>query len=225
MSDRSSHRIHWLDIPALVLFVVLAAVVLLQFLSRYVLNDSVAWTEEIARYLLIGVAYAGSIGALRKGEHIFLEVIYRRVSAASVKPLAILVDLVSVAFHAVLTLLAANLTLAADRRMISVDLPKSIVYGFVTFTLLAATVVTVRRLIYRARQDGDQILRDIELAAAGEDAPSDAPPPDDSADHSADDAADDAAETPAEAPAETTVEAAAEAPAEPAADETEAPRE
>jgi len=170
MSDRLRARIHWVDIPALVLFVALAAVVLLQFLSRYVLNDSVAWTEEIARYLLIGVAYGGSISALRKGEHISLEVIYRRVSEASVKPLAILVDLISVAFHAVLTLLAAGLTLEADRRMISVDLPKSIVYGFVAIALLAATIVALRRLVKRAGQDSGEIRREIEQSAAGEEA-------------------------------------------------------
>ena len=170
MSDKSPTRIHWVDIPALVLFVALAAVVLVQFLSRYVLNDSVAWTEEVARYLLIGVAYAGSVTALRKGEHILLEVIYRHVSRASVKSLAILVDLISVAFHAVLTLLAAGLMLAADRRMISIDLPKSIVYGFVMITLLAATIVAARQLVKRMGQDGEQIRREIEQSAAGEEA-------------------------------------------------------
>ncbi len=168
MSSERQSRVGWIDIPALVLFILLAGVVLLQFLSRYVLNDSVAWTEEIARYLLIGVAYAGSVTALRKGEHIFLEVIYRRIAAASVKPLAMLVDVVTVAFHAVLTLLAAGLAVEADRRMISVDLPKGIVYGFVAITLLVATVVAVRRLMRRARQDGEQIRHDIENAAAGE---------------------------------------------------------
>lgn len=168
MSKQSRARVHWSDIPALLLFVVLAAVVLLQFVSRYVLNDSVAWTEEIARYLLIAVAYAGSVMAYRKGEHIFLEVIYRRVSLASVKPLAVTVDLVSVAFHAALTFLAAGLTFEADRRMISVDLPKSIVYGFVAITLLAATVVAARRLVSRTGQSSEQILREIEQSAAGE---------------------------------------------------------
>ena len=170
MTERSDTRFHWVDVPALVLFILLAGVVLLQFLSRYVLNDSVAWTEEIARYLLIGVAYAGSLTALRKGEHIFLEVIYRRVPAASVKALAMLVDLVSVAFHVVLTIFAAGLTIEADRRMISVDLPKSFVYGFVTVVLLATTVVAVRRLIRRARQEGEQIRHEIEQSAAGEEA-------------------------------------------------------
>ena len=170
MSEQARTRFHWVDIPALVLFVVLAGVVLLQFLSRYVLNDSVAWTEEIARYLLIGVAYAGSLTALRKGEHIFLEVTYRRVPAASVKALAVLVELITVAFHALLTLLAAGLTVEADRRMISVDLPKSIVYGFVTIALLATTIVAVRPLIKRAKQDGEQIRRQIEQSATTEEA-------------------------------------------------------
>ena len=168
MNEQRQFRVHWLDIPALVLFVVLAGVVLLQFLSRYVLNDSVAWTEEIARYLLIGVAYAGSVGALRRGEHIFLEVIYRRVAHASVKPLVIMVDIVSVVFHAVLTFLALGLAVVADRRMISVDLPKSIVYGFVALTLLAATIVALRRLVTRVRQDGEEIRRELERSAAGE---------------------------------------------------------
>ena len=170
MSNQNDTRVRWIDVPALVLFVALAGVVLLQFLSRYVLNDSVAWTEEIARYLLIGVAYAGSITALRKGEHIFLEVIYRRVAAGSVKALAVMVDLITVAFHTVLTLLAAGLTLQADRRMISVDLPKSIVYGFVTIALLIATVVAVRRLVRRARLGAEQIRSEIEESAASEDA-------------------------------------------------------
>lgn len=170
MNDKLVTRLHWLDIPALVLFVVLGAVVFLQFLSRYVLNDSVAWTEEISRYLLIGVAYAGSVTALRKQGHILLDVIYRRVNAASVKPLAIMVGFISVVFHATLTLLAAKLAFAADRRMISVDLPKSLIYGFVAITLLFATLISLRQLIRRVGQDTEQIQREIDRSATGEEA-------------------------------------------------------
>lgn len=167
MSDKSqadtpSTDIHWIDLPAIIMFVALAAIVLLQFVSRYVLNDSVAWTEEIARYLLMGVAYAGSVTALRKGEHIFLEFLYRRISIPSVKPLAIMVDLISVVFHGALTVLAIGLALEADRRMISIDLPKAIVYWFVAAALFAATIIAVRRLIERAKLSSAEILRDIE---------------------------------------------------------------
>lgn len=167
MNSAPRTRVRWIDVPALVVFVVLAAVVLLQFLSRYVLNDSVAWTEEIGRYLLICVAYAGSVTALRKGEHIFLEVIYRRVHEASVKPLVMLVDLVNLSFHVVLTLLAIGLTLSSDRRMVSVDIPKNVVYGFVAIALMAATIMVLIRLLRHARQDGGQIRNEIEQSATG----------------------------------------------------------
>ena len=170
MSASSRSRIHWMDWPALILFAALAGIVLLQFLSRYVLNDSVAWTEEIGRYLLIAVAYAGSVTALRKGEHIYLEFLYRRMSLASVKPLAILVDIITVIFHGVLTLLTAGLAIQADRRMISVDLPKSLVYWFVAAMLLLATVVAIAQLLRRARQSSQDILDAMDQSLEGEDA-------------------------------------------------------
>ncbi len=165
---RSRAKLHWTDFPALILFTSLVAIVLLQFLSRYVFNDSIAWTEEIARYLLIGVAYSGSVIALRKSEHVFLEVLYRRMSLPNVKPLAIMVDLIVFAFHAILTVFTINLALQADRQMISVKLPKNIVYWFVAVMLFLATVIALKHLLYRSQQSSQEILDTIAENAGGD---------------------------------------------------------
>jgi len=65
------------DYLVLIVFWALAGVVFAQFFSRYVLNSSITWTGEIARYLPICVGFAGSIMAVRKNSHIFVEVFYR----------------------------------------------------------------------------------------------------------------------------------------------------
>lgn len=66
-------QIHWGDYGLLLIFGALFSTVFLQFFTRYVLNDSVAWTEEASRYLLIILSFAGALRCQAKGHHIVLE--------------------------------------------------------------------------------------------------------------------------------------------------------
>ena len=69
--DLSDYR--WEDWITVVFFWVLGLVVFYQFFTRYALDNSAAWTEEIARYLLIIVTFVGGAMATRKNTHIHLE--------------------------------------------------------------------------------------------------------------------------------------------------------
>src|SRR5882757_6402369 len=64
------HPEDWL---AFALFWALAFIVFLQFFTRYVLNDSLAWTEEIARYGLMCVTFIGGAMVTRRNTHIAVE--------------------------------------------------------------------------------------------------------------------------------------------------------
>jgi TRAP-type C4-dicarboxylate transport system permease small subunit len=52
-------------------------VVFYQFITRYVFNDSAAWTEEIARYLLIATVFTGATIGVIKNNHIQVDFFYR----------------------------------------------------------------------------------------------------------------------------------------------------
>ena len=62
-------------------FWLLGLCVFYQFFTRYVLNDSAAWTEEIARYLLICTVFVGIASAVRRTRHIHVDFVYRLIPA------------------------------------------------------------------------------------------------------------------------------------------------
>ena len=141
------------DVPVLIVFWSLFLIVALQFFTRYVLNDSLAWTEEIARFFLIFLAFIGSITCIRRGSHIYLEFFYRYLPPAAIKPLALFVEGTVAAFFACAGWYGIGLAQRTSaQRMISVDLPKGIVYWVVVaacFAMAIAALVNVARLARR----------------------------------------------------------------------------
>jgi len=130
--DLSDYR--WEDWIAVVFFWVLGFVVFYQFFTRYALDNSAAWTEEIARYLLIIVTFVGGAMATRKNTHIHLEFLYRFLPAKVGRVLSTLVDIVRVGFLVYATYLSALLVPRMQfMNMTVVDFPMSYVYGMVTF--------------------------------------------------------------------------------------------
>ena len=90
------------DWPAFLVFWGLTVIVFLQFFTRYVLNDSFGWTEEAARYFLIGTTFIGGGMVCRRRAHIAVEYLHTRLSRAGSRRLMIVVDVITIAFLAYL---------------------------------------------------------------------------------------------------------------------------
>lgn len=126
---------------ALALFWGMALLVFLQFFTRYFLNDSFAWTEELAVNCLVGVVFVGSAMCVRLSRHIQVDFLYRYLPPGAGRALATLVDVARIVFFAYGSYLVWKYSsIISEERMTTVDLPKSIVFytvlaGFVLMTL------------------------------------------------------------------------------------------
>jgi TRAP-type C4-dicarboxylate transport system permease small subunit len=152
----------WIDAPGILVFWVLAVVVFLQFFTRYVLNDSLAWTEEVARYLLILVCFLGSITATRRGAHITLEFLMRMVPPVLAKALTVLSQTITLGFFGAMTWIGVELTQKTRQKMISLPVPKAWIYTICVIALGIMTFYAALWLWRRLRQTPDEIVRSLD---------------------------------------------------------------
>ncbi|MEY2686875.1 MAG: hypothetical protein RL375_1073 [Pseudomonadota bacterium] len=126
---------------ALALFWALGATVFYQFVTRYVFNNSAAWTEEIARYLLIGTVFVGAAIGVARNNHIQVDLLYRYLPRGVSRGLSLLVDVTRLAFFGAMSWFTLQMMKKMDSyQMTIVDLPMNIVYGVCLFGFVAMTV-------------------------------------------------------------------------------------
>lgn len=139
---------------ALGFFWLLGATVFFQFFTRYVMNDSAAWTEEIARYLLMAVVFTGAVIGVVKNNHIQVDFFYKFMPPLVARAMASAVDVLRVGFFATATVLSAMmmLKLGSSSRMTMVDLPMNWVYGICLLGFAAMAFRSVQiALLHRKR--------------------------------------------------------------------------
>lgn len=134
---------------ALLFFWALGLTVFYQFFTRYVLNDSAAWTEEISRYLLIATVFVGAAIGVAKNNHIQVDFFYRYLPRKVGRAMALLVDVLRIAFlGAAVVLTWQMMEKMGNYQMTIIDLPMNLVYGIclLGFAAMCARSVWVMRV-------------------------------------------------------------------------------
>ncbi len=133
------------DWVTLGIFWVMCGCVFLQFFTRYVLNNSFAWTEEIAIYCLVAVVFLGSSMCVRLSRHIHVDFLYRYLSPLAARIMATGVDIVrTVLFVYLAVLVWRYAAIIHDERMTTIDFPKM---PFFMMVFAAFILMAIRSLI------------------------------------------------------------------------------
>jgi len=150
--ESSLAHIAFEDWVTLAVFWLMALSVFLQFFTRYVLNDSFAWTEEIATYCLVVIVFLGSSMCVRLSRHIQVDFLYRYLSAAPARALSTVIDVIRVGFFAyAIKIVYTYISLIAEEQMTTIQYPKGYFYWivFAGFVLMFVRSVQVAWLNWR----------------------------------------------------------------------------
>lgn len=134
------------------LFWAMSVAVFLQFFTRYVLNDSFAWTEEIATYCLVAIVFVGSAMCVRLNRHIQVDILFRFLPAIPARVLATAIDVLRIVFFTYGAWLVWQfMSIVGDEEMTTIHVPKNLIYGivFLGFLLMSARSIQVAWLDWR----------------------------------------------------------------------------
>ena len=143
---------------ALGLFWALGLTVFHQFFTRYALNNSASWTEEIARYLLVATVFVGAAIGVAKNNHIQVDLLYRWLPARLARGLATVVDVLRLAFCAAMAVYTGlMMQKMSGMQMTVIDLPMNLLYGTCLLGFAAMAWRSLQLLLLH-RQRGFSVL-------------------------------------------------------------------
>ncbi len=122
----------WIEMALFGLGLTMAVVVALQVFCRYILNHSLFWSEELARYILVWLTFLGSSAAYRRRVHPGIDILTSRLSAAARRWTAAVVHLVSIAFFGIMVWHGSGFAWFV-RKQISpaLNLPKWVIFSVI----------------------------------------------------------------------------------------------
>ena len=111
------------------LYAVIIAVCFVAVVCRYLLNDSLTWAEEFARYLFIAMVFLGGAYVIVEDGHLRMDVLYTSVPRVVRRAIdAITVACALFFLGSALAAIWAGLGIAGSQRWSSLPLPMQLAY-------------------------------------------------------------------------------------------------
>ena len=143
----ASRRVPFEERVAVLCMAALVVITLLNVVTRYLTDQSFAWTEEISIVLMVVMTLAGAAGAQARDGHIRIEAIYDSGSAARRRALRLLSAAVTALVFALLTVLFMRMVADEIRwaeTSMGLGVPR---WWFTAAAPLLTAAVTVRALV------------------------------------------------------------------------------
>lgn len=119
----------FVNLITIVLMICLIVVIVMQVFWRYVLNNPLAWSEELARYTFVWIVFLSTSIALKQSKHMGIDIIVSLLPANFRKAADILVKLIITAFLVMIIFASREIVMIAmGQSSASLSIPMGLVY-------------------------------------------------------------------------------------------------
>lgn len=127
---------------------VMTVMIFLQVVYRYVLGESLSFSEELARYMFIWSVAMGSALALRTRSHIGVEILVERLPASVAKPAKVLACVISLVFYGMLVWYGFEMVgETMDQESAALELPMGYVYLAVPLSAIVLFICEIKNVL------------------------------------------------------------------------------
>jgi len=131
-------------------FTVLCIVIFAQVVTRYFLNFSLPWSEEVGRFLFLALSYLGVSEGLKRQGHLRMDIVVMYMPGPVRKALEFLSQIITIGFFLFIVYIGINMTMKVhriDQMAISIPLPIWIVWACIPFTAFLSALQGLRGVI------------------------------------------------------------------------------
>lgn len=141
-----------------VCFFVLTILLTLQVISRYVLNQSFTWMEELGTIMFIWMIYLGISGAVTSRKHLRIDFVLEMVPFKIKRILLMFSNLVFAVFNVYISFVMLNvMKLLGTSVTTMLRIQKVVVYAIIPFSLILASVRLVQDTIRLSKENATEL--------------------------------------------------------------------
>lgn len=136
----------------ILMLIVMVVDVFAQVFFRYILHSSLSWSEELAIFLFMWVTFLGAEIVLRKGNHIAVDSLIKRLKGIPQLVLSIIIDAVIIIFACIVLISGIELTISTfNQPSAALNISLSFVYAAIPISMLMMIINTSYALIKKIR--------------------------------------------------------------------------
>ncbi|MCM3584884.1 TRAP transporter small permease [Mesobacillus maritimus] len=147
--------VKWLDksfeeLALIILSIFTVVVIFLQVFMRYVVGDSLSWSEEIARYAFIWMIYLGVSYGVKKNKHLGVDAFLLLFEKKGQLIIGIIANLCFLVFAVVITYYGIDILSRVTRESAAMQISLKWVYAAPVVGMLLTSVRLIQNIVLEA---------------------------------------------------------------------------